>query len=53
MEQIQANRDRVFQAAVVTRTMPVGNLTGMTDQERNLLAAWYAELANRNTEDSQ
>ena len=53
MEQIQANRDRVLQAAVVTRTMPVGNLTGMTDEERNLLAAWYAELANRNTEESQ
>jgi uncharacterized membrane protein len=33
---------RVYQSAVVTRTMPLGNLTGMSDEERELLAQWYA-----------
>lgn len=35
---------RVYQSAVATRTMPLGNLTGMTDEERDLLARWYAGL---------
>jgi uncharacterized membrane protein len=35
---------RVYQSVVVTRTMPLGNLTGMTDEERNLLARWHAGL---------
>jgi uncharacterized membrane protein len=33
---------QVYQSVVVTRTMPLGNLTGMTDEERELLAQWYA-----------
>ncbi|HVL72485.1 MAG TPA: hypothetical protein VM434_11450, partial [Beijerinckiaceae bacterium] len=28
---------------VLTRAMPPGNITGMTDEERALLAAWLAE----------
>jgi uncharacterized membrane protein len=28
--------------AVLTRAMPPGNATGMTDDERALLAAWIA-----------
>jgi uncharacterized membrane protein len=31
--------------AVVTKTMPLGNLTGMTDEERRLLGAWIAQGA--------
>ena len=43
-QQILAEADRVFQQTVVTRVMPIGNLTGMTDEERQLLADWYAGL---------
>jgi uncharacterized membrane protein len=41
--QILANADRVA-TAVQSNYMPIGNLTGMTDQERALVAAWYAQL---------
>ena len=36
---------RIMVRAVVTRTMPLGNLTGMTDQERATLGAWIAQGA--------
>lgn len=39
--QIRANARRMFQQAVVTRVMPLGNQTGMTDAERDLLARWF------------
>jgi len=32
---------RVNEMAVIRRTMPQGNLTGMTDEERALLKAWF------------
>ena len=41
MEQLEINADKVYQAAVLTKTMPIGNLTGMTEEERNLLSSWY------------
>ncbi|HKJ52440.1 MAG TPA: urate hydroxylase PuuD [Gammaproteobacteria bacterium] len=41
--QILANADRIA-TAVQSNYMPIGNLTGMTDQERALVAAWYAQL---------
>jgi uncharacterized membrane protein len=37
---------RINERAVVTRTMPLGNATGMTDEERELLAQWYASGAS-------
>jgi uncharacterized membrane protein len=36
---------RILVRAVVTRTMPLGNLTGMTDEERAALGAWIAQGA--------
>ncbi len=36
---------RILVRAVVTRTMPLGNLTGMTDAERDTLGAWIAQGA--------
>ncbi len=30
--------------SVQTRYMPIGNLTGMTDEERAVIATWYAQL---------
>jgi uncharacterized membrane protein len=37
---ILLNAPRVYQQAVVTRIMPLGNVTQITDQERAVLAAW-------------
>jgi len=33
---------RIFATAVTTRTMPVGNLSAMTEDERRAIAAWYS-----------
>jgi uncharacterized membrane protein len=43
--QVEAQAQRIFESAVNSRTMPLGNLTGMTDDERAILAQWYAGLA--------
>jgi uncharacterized membrane protein len=40
--QIAANAQKINAQAVVTRAMPIGNLTGMTEAERAALAAWIA-----------
>ena len=37
---VLANAQRVYQQVVVTRIMPLGNTTGMTDEERAVIAAW-------------
>jgi uncharacterized membrane protein len=37
---IKANAQRIYQQAVAERTMPLGNLTGMTPRERLLVGAW-------------
>ena len=41
---IELHAAQIFTAAVATKTMPIGNLTGMTDAERDLIAAWYYGL---------
>ncbi len=43
-QEIIANAARIISASVTTRTMPIGNLTGMTDVEREIIAAWYRGL---------
>jgi mono/diheme cytochrome c family protein len=40
---IRSHADRVFVRAVATKTMPLGNLTGMTEEERTLVGAWFAQ----------
>ena len=40
--QIEARADDIVEQAVRTRAMPPGNSTGMTDAERDLVAAWAA-----------
>jgi uncharacterized membrane protein len=40
-DQVRANARKIFQQVVVTRVMPLGNQTGMTDAERELLARWF------------
>jgi len=44
-DRLRAQAARVRVRAVETRTMPLGNLTGMTDAERDTLAAWLAGLS--------
>jgi uncharacterized membrane protein len=43
-EQILAEADRIYQQTVVTRVMPIGNLTAMTDEERLIVDLWYQSL---------
>jgi uncharacterized membrane protein len=40
-EQIAAQAQQIHQQAVVSKAMPIGNLTGMTDEERALLDQWF------------
>jgi uncharacterized membrane protein len=41
-ERIAANAQKIYEQAVATRAMPIGNLTGMTDDERDAVAGWVA-----------
>ena len=41
-DQILARADRIRERAVVQQTMPLGNKTGITDQERALLGRWVS-----------
>ena len=42
--QIVAAAGKIYQQTVVTRSMPIGNLTDMTDEERQVIAGWYRSL---------
>ena len=48
-QQIDVMAARIFTAAVATRSMPIGNLSKMTENERQTIAAWYTQK-NRNTQ---
>jgi len=43
--QIAAQASMIKQVAVTTRVMPLGNATGMTQAERDLLGAWIQQGA--------
>ena len=40
-EEITGRAPQIYQQAVVTRNMPFGNLTNITQAERDTLGAWY------------
>ena len=40
-DDIVARAPQMYEQAVVTRNMPLGNLTNMTDAERDVIAAWF------------
>jgi uncharacterized membrane protein len=42
-DQIEARAEDIERVAVLTEAMPPGNATGMTEEERELLAAWIAQ----------
>jgi uncharacterized membrane protein len=43
-DQILAEADRIYAQTVVTRVMPIGNLTAMTNEERQIVDQWYRSL---------
>jgi len=43
---IETAADRIYQSSILVPTMPLANLTQMTDQERATLALWYQGLQN-------
>lgn len=45
-ERIKAHAQRAFVRAVQTHTMPLGNMTGMIEEERQLLGKWIAQGAD-------
>jgi uncharacterized membrane protein len=45
IDQIAAQADAIEQVAVLTTVMPLGNATGMTDAERELLGRWIDQGA--------
>ena len=44
--QIKARADRILERAVISKTMPFGNKTGITDEERALLGRWVEQGAS-------
>jgi uncharacterized membrane protein len=44
-EQIQAQAARIEQMAVISKAMPLNNVTGMTQAERDTLEAWIRQGA--------
>ena len=44
-EQIRNQAQSIHQQTVVAKAMPIGNLTNITDQERSLIANWFAQGA--------
>lgn len=45
-EQIKSKADRILVRAVQTKSMPQGNVTGMTDAERTTLGEWITQGAS-------
>jgi uncharacterized membrane protein len=44
-EEVTVWRERIRARAIVTRSMPLNNRTGMTDEERDTLAQWLSQGA--------
>jgi uncharacterized membrane protein len=44
-QEIQKHADRILVRAVQTKTMPQGNKTGITEEERELIGMWIEQGA--------
>ncbi|MEZ0313408.1 MAG: urate hydroxylase PuuD [Myxococcota bacterium] len=44
---IEANHERIYKQVVETEAMPQGNITKMTEDERNLIGRWCRYMKNR------
>lgn len=40
-EQIATHAQLIYQQVVLQKAMPLANMTKMTDEERNIIAAWH------------
>jgi uncharacterized membrane protein len=40
-EQIKLHAQNVYQQVVVTKQMPMGNATGLTEEDRALVGRWF------------
>ncbi|NKB76796.1 MAG: hypothetical protein GKR96_07025 [Gammaproteobacteria bacterium] len=47
---IEINAQRIHNASVTTKTMPIGNLTKMTGEERQQVANWFISQSNDKTQ---
>ena len=45
--QIVTEALRIHQQTVLNRSMPIGNLTGISEEERNIVGRWYQSLGER------
>ncbi len=43
-QQIVAEAQRIHQQTVITRVMPIGNLTGISEEERDVIDRWYQSV---------
>ncbi len=46
LDKIRTHRKAINQVTVLTKTMPLGNLTGMLDKERTTLGRWLQDQEN-------
>ena len=42
-DEIRAAKDTIYQQVVATQVMPLGNLTEMTEEERETIGRWIAQ----------
>ena len=45
IEQMQLHKDGIYLQSVASHIMPLGNMTGMTQDERDLVGLWIAQGA--------
>ena len=43
-EDIARQAQTIHQQTVVTKAMPIGNLTGITDEERATIDSWFGQI---------
>ena len=43
--QIETMAARIFSTVVASRSMPIGNVSKISEEERQIIAAWYAQLS--------
>lgn len=43
LDDVRRYSSQVYGQSIASRAMPLGNITGMTDEERDILAAWLAQ----------
>jgi len=44
-QDITRHAEAIIEQSVLTKVMPIGNLTGMKDEERDLLGRWFQQLS--------